>query len=204
VTVEGGLDSEWLHRTQAGNAVELEVYGEKLQARVAAVGPDNVLVRADDAEQSQALRMSTAYGVALVSLSGGSGGAVRVPVSIRASGRDLQLQVVGAAEVVQRREHRRLNVSLPLVIGWKRGSGNAYTRVVARTVDISLGGLQVAPVTVVWPPLGTELMLSIGFDDEAVEHVTAETIGMTADYGLRTRFLVLPDTAAKRIRGLSE
>jgi hypothetical protein len=200
-TAERRLDSPdgWSKDLYRGYAVELLVYGDRMNGRVEAVVGDTMSVRIPVREQVGILQVSTAHGSLVISL---PDCAAIVPVSCRSAADLVRLQVIGPVEFVQRRLDPRFAFDAPVTLCWRRAEIGAWERAVSRAVDISLGGLRVEPVTTVWPSAGVPVLLSLDFPDRALQ-AQAETIGKTSDYGLRLRFTDLAPGLAARIAALS-
>src|SRR5207244_1704369 len=143
-----GPPSWWSGHLQSGHAVELVVYGEQMVGRLREIAGDTLTITVPVEGQVSGLRLSTAAGTAVLAM---EGGAARFPVSCWASGEIVRLRVVGPVEFIQRRAHVRVERRLPITLGWLQPGQRTWDHVKSFTVDISAGGLQVEPVTTVWP-----------------------------------------------------
>ena len=198
LTSASGAPAWWGGRVAPGHIVELHVYGERMTGRLGDIVGDTLSITVPVAEQVGGLLLSTAYGTAVISL---EDGAAQVPVSCWASGSRIRLQVIGPIEFVQRRVHPRVAVRLPITLGWLQSGGRVWNHVRSFTVDLSAGGLRVAPVTTVWPSSGSPVQLRLDLPDGPWQ-TTAEAVGKTADYGLRLRFTDLSTASVLRISAL--
>ena len=190
--------AEWSAAVTPGSAVELLLYGDSVPCRVRTVGADGLTVAPRHRDAVRSLPLTTAYGTLVVSL---PGGAARVPVSARAAGDILRLHPVGAPDVVQRREHARHRIDVPVLITW--GSAGGADQVLGRTVDVSRGGLRVAPASVVWPDLGARVTVAAELPGGTL-HAEAEVLGKEPDYGLRLRFVTLPARGGRLVDELED
>ena len=193
-----GAPAWWGERVAPGHAVELLIYGERMTGRLRDIVGDTLSITVPVTEQVGGLLLSTAHGTAVISL---EDGAARVPVSCWVSGTLIRLQVIGPIEFIQRRVHPRVTIRLPITLGWLRPGGRAWDHVSSFTVDLSAGGLSVAPVTTVWPSIGSPVQLRLDLPDGPWQ-TTAEAVGKTPDYGLRLRFTDLSAASAARISAL--
>ncbi len=196
-----GVPAWWTGELPAGQLVELEMYGERMSGRLMDAEGDTLRLIVPAAEQASGFRLSTASGTAVISL---PGGAVRVPVSCWASGNVVRLQVVGSVEFLQRRLHPRVDIRLPITLGWLLPGDRIWHHAHSHTVDISLGGLRIAPATTVWPGIGVQVNVMLELPDKPCQ-LQAQVVGTAPDYGLRLSFTDLsPDTVerVKRLTGL--
>ena len=194
------LPAWWTGDAPTGHAVELEMYGDRMIGRLQTADGDVLQIRIPVADQVTALRQSTAHGTAWISL---AAGAVRIPVSCWASGDRVRLQVIGPAQFIQRRVHTRLAIQLPVRLGWLRPGARAWAHASSHSVDLSLGGLQVAPATTVWPSAGLSVQVLLELPDGPCQMV-ADVVGTTPDYGLRLMFTDLAPMTAGRITQLTK
>ena len=134
----GAAPAWWSGHLQRGHAVELVVYGEQMIGRLREITGDTLTITVPVEEQGSGLRLSTAHGTAVLSL---EGGAARFPVSCWASGEIVRLRMVGPLEFVQRRIHPRVELRLPITLGWLHPGERTWDHVRSFTVDISAGGL---------------------------------------------------------------
>jgi hypothetical protein len=199
-TYRGELPTWWLPDAPIGQAVELEVYGDRMSGRLQGAEGEAFEITIPLADQVAALRLSTAHGTVWISL---TAGAVRVPVSCWASGDVVRLQVIGPAQFVQRRAHLRFAVQLPAHLGWLRPGDRAWAQARSHTVDLSLGGLQLAPATTVWPGFGISVQVLLELPDGPCQ-LAADVLGTTPDYGLRVVFTDLAPAAAGRLEQLAK
>jgi hypothetical protein len=190
--------AEWSAGLTPGCAVELLLYGESVACRVRTTGADGVTVAPRDRDAVRSLPLATAYGTLVVPL---PGGAARVPVSARAAGDALRLHPVGVPDVVQRREHVRHPIDVPVLLTWRTAGG--VDQVLGRTVDVSRGGMRVAPAAVVWPALGSPVTVAAELPGGTL-HAEAEVLGKEPNYGLRLRFLTVPARSGRLIDELAD
>jgi c-di-GMP-binding flagellar brake protein YcgR len=179
-----GLD--WMQGLRTGNLVELLVYGQRMTGRVLRINPDNFTMKIPVEQQSGDVRRFSVTGTAVVSL---EGAAANVPVSVQSTGEFVRMQVIGPAEIIQRRRFVRVRVALPIKLAWKSDGTWCYAE--SRTQDISTGGIRVAPARAVWPSAGEEVAASLEFPDGTVAQERAKVIGKTPEYGLRVEFTQL-------------
>jgi hypothetical protein len=193
------VPSWWTGELKAGHTVELVVYGDRMIGRLVDGTVDTIRITIPVQQQVSALRLSTAHGTAEISL---TAGAARVPVSCWVTGDLVRLQIIGPVEFVQRRVYARVAVHLPVSLGWLRPGERTWNHARSDTVDISLGGLQVAPATTVWPGSGVSVQVMLTFPD-GPHQLQAIVVGTTADYGLRLEFSDVPAPTATRIERLT-
>ena len=179
--------------------MELDVYGDRMIGRLRDAEGDTIRITIPVADQVPALMLSTAHGTAWISL---AAGAARVPVSCWAAGDVIRLQVIGPAQFIQRRVHNRVAIRLPVSLAWLGPGDRAWAHARSYTVDLSLGGLRVAPVTTVWPGPGLSVQIRLELPDGPCQ-VAAEAVGTTPDYGLRLVFTDLAESVATRIKALT-
>jgi hypothetical protein len=167
-----------------GHQVELEVYGQTMTGRVLKTASDNITIRVPIEEQTGDVRRFSVTGTAVISI---DGAAARVPVSVQSTGEYVRMQVIGAAEIIQRRMHVRRPLSVPIRLAWRSSPDGPYSWAESRTVDISVGGVRVASAKAVWPSIGERVEVSIQLPGgEIVEKATV--IGKTPTYDLRLEF----------------
>lgn len=193
------LPSWWDGELPPGHEVELEVYGDRMSGRLLDTEADTIRIMVPAAEQSAGLLLTTSHGTATISV---GGGAVRVPVSCWASGDAIRLQVIGAVQFIQRRMHKRVTLRLPVNLTWLLPGDRAWGHISAHTVDLSLGGLQIAPTTTVWPSSGSTVRVELQLPTGPCS-TTAEVVGTTPDYGLRLVFTALGPAATEQLRRLT-
>jgi|tagenome__1003787_1003787.scaffolds.fasta_scaffold20958502_2 c-di-GMP-binding flagellar brake protein YcgR len=194
-----GVPTWWTGELRAGHLVDLEVYGDRMTGRLVDGATDTIRIRIPAGQQASGLRLSTAHGTAEISL---AGGAARVPVSCWATGDLIRLLIIGAVEFIQRRVHPRLAVQLPVTLGWLRQGKRTWDHARSDTVDISLGGIRIAPATTVWPGSGVHVQVMLALPDGDCQ-LQAVVVGTTPDYGLRLEFSELPASTAARIERLT-
>jgi hypothetical protein len=194
-----GIPSWWTGDLQDGHLVELEVYGDRMTGRLVDTSADSIRIRIPARHHASGLRLSTAHGTAEISL---AGGAARLPVSCWVTGDLIRLLIIGPPEFVQRRVHTRVAVHLPVTLGWLRPGRRTWDHARSDTVDISLGGLRIAPATTVWPGSGVGVQVMLMLPD-GVCQLPAVVVGTTPDYGLRLEFSELPAATATRIERLT-
>jgi PilZ domain len=195
-----GVPAWWPGGLRTGHLVELTIYGDSMTGHLREISSEELSVTVPVTQQAPGLMLSRAYGTATISM---EDGAARVPVSCWAAGDVLRLHIVGPVEFIQRRGHVRVAVRLPAYLGWLRPGDRTWDHARSFTVDISVGGVQVAPVTTVWPSMGAAVQVMIDLPDGPWQ-TQAEAVGKTRDYGLRLRFADLDPMAAERIRRLAE
>jgi PilZ domain len=188
----------WSAGLTPGSTVDLQLYGDSVPCRVRTAGADEVTVAPRDRQVMRSLPLATAYGTLVVPL---PGGAARVPVSARALGDALRLHPVGTPDVVQRREHVRHRIDAPVLLTWPSAAGT--DQVLGKTVDVSRGGMRVAPAAVVWPDLGSRVTVAAELPGGTL-HAEAEVLGKEPDYGLRLRFLTLPARGGRLVDELAD
>ena len=196
----GDLPTWWTGDAPIGHAVELEVYGDRMIGRLKDADGDTFQITIPLADQVAALRLPTAHGTAWISL---AAGAVRIPVSCWATGDVVRLQTIGPAQFVQRRVHARVAIQLPVRLGWLQPGERAWAQARSHTVDLSLGGLRLAPATTVWPGSGMSVQVLLELPDGPCQLV-ADVLGTTADYGLRVMFTDLAPAVAGRLSELTQ
>jgi hypothetical protein len=185
-------DGSWMRGLHLGHQVDLEVYGQCMTGKVLKTAPDNITVRMPIDEQSGDVRRFSVTGTAVISI---EGAAARVPVSVQSTGEYVRLQVIGPAEIIQRRLHGRATISVPVRLAWCSTSGGRVRWAQSRTVDISVGGVRIASARTVWPGLSERVDVAIQLPSgEVTEQATV--IGKTPTYDLRLEFVGV--TAATR------
>lgn len=187
----------WATALHPGQDVDLQLYGETMCGRLQGITGNTFTVTIPISEQSPGL-LSTAHGTAVIPM---PDGAARLPVTCWASGNQVRMQVIGPVEFIQRRMHVRVALRLPISLGWLPPGTSSWCHVKSFTVDLSLGGTQIEPATVVWPDSGLPVQLRVSFPDGPWP-AEAEAVGKTADYGLRLRFGELSPEALARITTL--
>jgi len=195
--VEPELD--WMSGLHTGHQVELLVYGHRMSGKVLRINPDNFTVKIPVEEQSGDVRRFSVTGTAIVSL---DGAAANVPVTVHSTGEFVRMQVIGPAEIIQRRRHVRVRLQVPIKLAWK--SDGAWSHADSRTQDISTGGIRVAPARAVWPSAGDEVTASIELPGGHVVEERAKVIGKTPEYGLRVEFVRLSAATRQWITDLIE
>ena len=194
----GSVPAWWTGEVPAGHTVELEIYGDRMTGHFRDSDGDALRITVLVAEQVPALQMSTCHGSAVISI---PGGAAIAPVSCWASGDVVRLQVIGPVEFIQRRVHVRRAIRLPVDLGWLRPGDRAWDHARSHTVDLSLGGLRIAPATTVWPACGVPVQVLLTLPDGPCQ-LEAEVVGTTPDYGLRLIFTDLAPETTERIKRL--
>jgi len=179
-------DLDWMSGLHTGHLVEVLVYGQRMTGRVLRINPDNFTVKIPVEEQSGDVRRFSVTGTAIVSL---DGAAANVPVTVRSTGEFVTMQVIGPADIIQRRRHVRIRLSVPIKLAWR--SDGVWNYAESRTQDISTGGIRVAPARAVWPSADEEVTASIELPNGTVLQEKAKVIGKTPEYGLRVEFLRL-------------
>lgn len=191
------MDGSWMRGLHSGHQVDLEVYGQRMTGKVLKTAPDNITVRMPIEEQSGDVRRFSVTGTAVISI---EGAAARVPVSVQSTGEYVRLQVIGPAEIVQRRLHRRVTISVPVRLAWHSAAEGRVRWAESRTVDISVGGLRIAAARAVWPGLSERVDVAIQLPSgEVTEQATV--IGKTPAYDLRLEFA---DVTAKTRGAIEE
>ena len=193
------VPSWWTGGLQAGHVVELEVYGDRMTGRLVDATDETLRISTPSGQQISGLRLSTAHGTAVVSL---PGGAARMPVACWAKANIVRLQLIGPVEFIQRRAHPRVAVQLPVSLAWLCPGERTWNHARSDTVDLSLGGLRVAPATTVWPAAGASVQVLLGLADGDCQ-LTAIVGGTTSDYGLRLEFRNLAPAITTRIERLT-
>jgi len=188
----------WSGDVLAGHAVELDIYGDRMTGHFRDSDGETLRITVPIADQVPALQMSTCHGSAVISI---PGGAATAPVSCWASGDLVRLQVIGPVEFIQRRVHVRRAIRLPVDLGWLRPGARAWDHARSHTVDLSLGGLRIAPATTVWPACGVTVQVMLTLPDGPCQLV-AEVVGTTPDYGLRLVFSNLASSTTERLERL--
>jgi c-di-GMP-binding flagellar brake protein YcgR len=186
-------DDSWLAALHPGHMVELIVYGQQMVGKVLRIADDNITVRIPIEDQSGDLRRFSVTGTAVISI---DGAAARVPVTGQSTGEFVRLQFIGPAEIIQRRLHVRVTLSVPVHLAWQSEPGGPWNWAESRTVDMSVGGVRVASARAVWPSIGEVVQVSMELPQGSMtEHATV--IGKTPDYDLRLAFsAVSPQTQA--------
>jgi hypothetical protein len=177
-------DNSWMQGMRPGHVVELNVYGYTMIGKLMRIAEDNVTVRIPIEEQSGDLRRFSVTGMALISL---DGAAAQVPVSGQSKGESVRLQFIGPTEIIQRRRHVRVPLSVPARLVWRSGSRGPWNWAESHTVDISVGGVRVGSARVVWPSLGEDVDVLIQLPKVAINE-RAIVLGKTPDYDLRLSF----------------
>lgn len=177
-------DGSWMRGLHPGHQVDLEVYGQRMTGKVLKTASDNITVRMPIEEQSGDVRRFSVTGTAVISI---EGAAARVPVSVQSTGEYVHLQVIGPAEIIQRRLHRRATISVPVRLAWRSAPEGRVRWAESHTVDISVGGLRIAAARAVWPGLSERVDVAIQLPTgEVTEQATV--IGKTPTYDLRLEF----------------
>lgn len=180
-------DDRWTRGIHPGHLVELVVYGETMVGKVQRASADNITVRIPIDQQTGDVRRFSVTGTAVISI---EGAAARVPVSAQSTGEFVRLQFIGPAEIIQRRLHLRVPVSVPVSLAWQVTPGGAWSWAKSNTVDISAGGVRIAPARVVWPSVDVPVQVSIELPQSTVSEA-ATVIGKTPDYSLRLAFVAV-------------
>jgi hypothetical protein len=123
-------------------------------------------------------------------------------VSVRALGDLVRLQFIGPAQLVQRRQFRRLAIDLPVTVCWLAGQVGVWDRAVSRTKDLSTGGLRVACAAAAWPSTGTSVLVSLELAATSIQ-AQALVIGKTLEYDLRLSFTEISPEAVARIKAVT-
>lgn len=181
-----------------GRVVELTVYGHRMAGRLLRIAEDNITVRIPIEEQSGDLRRFSVTGTAMISI---EGAAARVPVSGWSTGEFVRLQFIGPAEIIQRRRHVRVPLSVPVYLTWQGEQEGAWSWAESRTVDISVGGVRVASARTAWPSVGEEVEVMVQLPSGKIT-IRATVVGKTPDYGLRLSFLGVSPQARQAIEAL--
>jgi hypothetical protein len=184
---------------KARQEVELEVYGDRMTGQLVDQTADTVRISIPAGRQVAGLRLSTAHGTAVISL---PDGAARMPVACWAIANIVRLQIIGPVEFIQRRGHPRLPVRLPIRLAWLPIGQRTWNHARSETVDLSIGGLRIAPATTVWPARGISVQAILDLPDGECQ-LTATVSGITPDYGLRLEFDRLTPAAEARIEQLT-
>ena len=200
-TSDTAAELQWMSGLRIGHLVELLVYGERMSGRVLRVNPDNFTIRILVEAQSLDVRRFSVTGTAIVSL---EGAAANVPVSVQSTGEYVRMQVIGPAEIIQRRRHVRLQLAVPVKLAWRADQKGTWSYAESLTQDISTGGIRVAPARAVWPSAGEEVVASLELTDGIVVQEKATVIGKTPEYGLRLEFVRLSARTRQWITDLSE
>lgn len=178
-------DGSWMRGLHPGHLVELEVYGQTMTGKVFKTATDNITMRIPIEEQSGDVRRFSVTGTAVVSI---EGAAARVPVTVQSTGEYVRMQVIGPAEIIQRRMHRRIMISLPVRLAWRSTPDGPMSWAESRTMDLSVGGLRIASAKAVWPSIGERVDVSIQLPDGEITE-KATVIGKTPTYDLRLEFI---------------
>jgi c-di-GMP-binding flagellar brake protein YcgR len=200
-TSSAAADLDWMSGLHAGNMVELMVYGHRMTGRVLRINPDNFTIRIPVEEQTGDVRRFSVTGTAVVSL---EGAAANVPVTVQSTGEFVRIQVVGPAEIIQRRRHVRVQVSIPIKLAWRTGATGGWSYAESKTQDVSTGGIRVAPARTVWPSADEEVTASFELPDGTVVQEKAKVIGKTPQYGLRLEFIRLSARTRQWIVSLTD
>jgi hypothetical protein len=185
----------WTAQLRIGQSLELIVYGERMAGRLTGVAGASMEARVAVPEQVPALALTKVTGTVAISVPGGVASA---PVLCWSAGTTVMIQVTGPVELVQRRAHQRRVLDVPVALTWPSSRHGGWERALARTADISVGGLRVQFAHVAWPSPGVPVSLVVDLPGGAIS-VEATVIGKTSDYGLRMGFVECPTTVAERI-----
>jgi hypothetical protein len=91
---------------------------------------------------------------------------------------------------------------VPVSLGWVCPGTRSGSHVRSHTVDLSNGGVRVAPATTVWPGRGLSVQILLELPDGACQ-AQGQVVGTTPDYGLRLNFTDLSPATADRIKKLT-
>lgn len=186
-------DDSWIRGLHLGHLVEFEVYGQKMSGLVLRIASDNITIRIPIDQQSLDVRRFSVTGTATISL---DGAAARVPVSSRSTGEFVRLQFIGPPEIIQRRRHLRVPISVPVQLTWQAQPDAPFSWATSRTVDISVGGLRISSARTVWPSIGAPVQVAVDLPRERIIE-QATVLGKMPDYDLRLAFTsVSPPTRA--------
>jgi len=192
-------DADWMSGLRTGHQVDLLIYGERMTGRVLRINPDNFTVRIPVEQQTVDVRRFSVTGTAVVSL---DASAANVPVTVQATGELVRVQVIGPAQIIQRRRHQRVRVAVPVEVTWRVATGWSQAR--TTTQDLSTGGLRLAPARTVWPSAGDEVVLALEVPGGQICKEKATVIGKTPEYGLRVEFVRLSERCRQWIAELVE
>jgi c-di-GMP-binding flagellar brake protein YcgR len=193
-------DGSWMRGLHPGHQVDLEVYGQRMTGKVLKTAQDNITVRMPIDEQSGDVRRFSVTGTAVISI---EAAAARVPVSVQSTGEYVRLQVIGPAEIIQRRLHRRATISVPARLAWRSAGDGRVRWAESHTVDISVGGVRIASARTVWPGLSERVDVAIQLPSGDVTE-QATVIGKTPAYDLRLEFAGVAARTREAIEELVE
>lgn len=191
---------DWVSLVRQGYEVELVVYGDRMLGTVQEFSPDGLTVRIPVVRQTPDVRRFKANGTASVSL---ANGAATMPVAVMPNGELVRLQIIGPVDIVQRRRFVRVDIELPITVGWLDGAVGAWQVAASHTLDLSVGGTRVAFARSVWPSTGTAVGTSLELPAGTFE-IPARVVGKTPKYDLRLEFADVPAAAAAALRTLVE
>lgn len=191
-------DDSWMRGLHPGHLVQLVADGQIMIGKTLAAGPDHITITVPLDEQPDGLRCCNVTGTAVVSL---DGAAARVPVSAQSVGESVRLQLIGPAEIIQRRRYVRVPLSVPVHLAWQGDQGGSWSGVESRTVDISVGGLRIASARAVWPDDGQTVQVSLALPDGTVVE-RATVIGKDCTDDLRLAFTGIGPAARMVIESL--
>lgn len=194
------MDLDWMAGLRPGHQVALMVYGHRMTGKVIRINPDNFTVVIPVTDQSADMRRFSVTGTAIVSL---ESAAATVPVTVRATGEYVRMQVIGAADIVQRRRFVRIRVAVPVTLSWRHDHGELLS-VDSCTEDLSAGGARIASARTVWPSAGEEVNLVFEESPSKPGQDRATVIGKTPDYGLRLEFSRLCNNTRQWLTDLIE
>jgi hypothetical protein len=180
--------------------VEIEVYWQKMTGKVLKYTADSITVTIPITDQSGDVRRFSVTGTALFSI---DGAAARVPVSVQSTGEYVRMQVIGAAEILQRRMHVRVPVSAQTRLVWQSHPEGPFAWAESTAVDISVGGVRIASTKTVWPSIGTEVQVSVQLPGGEITEQAA-VIGKTPTYDLRLEFVSLSVSSRAIIEALTK
>jgi c-di-GMP-binding flagellar brake protein YcgR len=170
-----------------------------MTGRLLRINDDNITVRIPIEEQSGDLRRFSVTGTAVISI---DGAAAQVPVTGQSTGEFVRLQFVGPAQIIQRRLHVRVTLSVPVRLAWQSEPGGPWSGAESTTKDISLGGVKVASARAVWPSIGEQVQVAVDLPNGTVTE-KAVVIGKTPDYDLRLEFVSLSPTTRSAIEAIA-
>ncbi|MDQ1288410.1 MAG: hypothetical protein QG622_1975 [Actinomycetota bacterium] len=182
-------DGSWMRGLRPGHLVELLTCGEMMIGKVLHMTSDDITVSVPVDEQPDALDEISLTGTAVISI---DGAAARVPVRGEPSGESVRLRFTGPAEIIQRRLHVRVLLAVPVRFVWQSSVGGPWHRAESLTVDISIGGVRIAPGEGAngegaWPSVGQHLEIALDLPSGTVLE-RATVIGTTPDNDLRLTF----------------
>jgi len=194
------IDHGWIRGGLLNHTVELVMLGECLHGVIQQIARNGILVELFDPDAAVNMPQFATDGTAVISM---ETGAVRVPVTIRPDQNLLWVEFIGLAERIERRQHVRVAVNLPVQLRWIAADGVA-TRAEAHTRDLSVAAVRIAAIPaaaavldlipgghlmpLAWPGPGCTVLVTITLPTGVVQ-CSASAMDVTWDDDLRLKFI---------------